>query len=142
MTCYGSSSRVPCTCGSVAAERLDLRGALGFITGRNILLALVGAVTLIGSTVVSAAFLPLYLSSLPAFSPTSKILFFVVLGVIHSIGGIVLPALSDKVGRRTCLIAACLCSTATPVAQALMSLSAWWVAAVIVLGSWPPGPSR
>ncbi|HJV43682.1 MAG TPA: MFS transporter [Caulobacter sp.] len=120
--------------GPLATERLDLRGALGFIRRRNIFLALVGAVTLIGSTVASAAFLPLYLSSLPAFSPTSKILFFMALGVIHSIGGIVLPALSDKMGRRACLIAACLCSTATPVALALMSLSAWWVAAVVVLG--------
>lgn len=120
--------------GTAKAERLDLRGAVRIIARRNILLALVGAITLIGSTVASAAFLPLYLSSLPAFTPTSKILFFVTLGIIHSIGGIMLPALSDRVGRRACLIAACLCSAATPAAMALMSLSTWWVAAVVILG--------
>ena len=85
---------------SPSLERLNLSAAFGIAAQRNILLGLVGAVTLIGSTVAAAAFLPLYLNSLPAFTPSTKILFFVGMGVFHRVGGIALPALSDRVGRR------------------------------------------
>lgn len=120
--------------GSTAVvERINLRVALRFAARRNIIIGLIGAVTLIGSTVASATFLPLYLASLPAFSTTGRVVFFIGLGIIHSIGGIGMPALSDRLGRRPCLIAACLCSTGAPAALALMSGSIWWLLPVILL---------
>lgn len=120
--------------GAVALlERLDLRAALRLAARRNILLGVIGAITLIGSTVAASAFLPLYVASLPAFSTGNNVIFFIGLGLIHSVGGIVVPALSDRLGRRACAVAACLCSTAAPIAVAMMSISAWWVIPVVLL---------
>lgn len=115
-------------------ERPNLQAALGLATQRNVLIGLIGAITLIGSTIASASFLPLYLNSLPAFTATAKILFFVVMGIAHSVGGIVLPAASDRLGRKPCLILACLCSALAPMMIALMSLSIWWAVAALLLG--------
>lgn len=118
---------------SAAVERLDLRATFRLAARRNILIGAIGAITLIGSTVASAAFLPLYLASLPAFSAGNSMLFFVAMGIIHCAGGILVPALSDRHGRRRWLVAACLCSAAAPVGLALMSTSTWWVIPTLLL---------
>jgi len=113
------------------AERLDLRLALRLGLQRNVFLGAVGAVTLIGSAVASGSFMPLYLASLPAFSTGERVLLLIALGVVSSIGAVVVPALSDRLGRKPCLIAACLCGVAAPISAALMSISpAWAIAAV------------
>ena len=120
--------------GTIAVvARLDLRPALRLAARRNILLGAIGAISLIGSAIALISFLPLYLASLPAFSTGDRMAFFIGLGVTTHIGGIVLSALSDRLGRRACLVAACLCSTAAPIAVALLSVSAWWVIPAILL---------
>lgn len=118
---------------NATSQRLDLRAGIRLAARRNTLIGLIGAITLIGSTVASAAFLPLYISSLPAFSTGKSVLFFVGLGVVHSIGGMAVPALSDRLGRRFCLVAACLCSILAPIALIMMSGSVWWLAPVVLL---------
>lgn len=110
----------------VRVERLDLRAALRVGARRNILLGAIGAITLIGSAIASASFLPLYVASLPAFSAANRVFFLVILGVISAIGGVVIPALSDRLGRRTCLVVACLGATSAPIALVLLPLSPWW----------------
>lgn len=111
-----------------APERLDIGKALRLGLQRNVFLGAIGAVTLIGSAVASGSFMPLYLASLPAFGVTERVLLLIGLGIVSSVGAVVVPALSDRLGRKPCLIAACLCGVAAPVALAMMSV---WPAVAI-----------
>lgn len=120
--------------GAVAiVERVNLRLALRFAARRNVLLGAVGAVTLIGSSVASASFVPLYLASLPAFTAGNRVLFLIATAIVSSVGAIGVPALSDRFGRKVCLVAACLCGALAPVAVAMVSVSTAWVIPAVVL---------
>jgi predicted MFS family arabinose efflux permease len=114
-------------------ERLDLGAALKLASRRNVLLGMIGAITLIGGTVAYSSFFPLYMSSLSAFPASSRLLVLMAMGVTTGLGSILTPALSDRFGRKPCLIAAALCTAAFPVAIVLMSVSPLWTIAAVVL---------
>lgn len=115
------------------AERIGFREALGLARQRNVLIGVVGGITLIGSVMASSSFLPLFLSSLPAFAAETRIGLLTLIGIIHSAGGIAVPALSDKIGRKACLVAACLCSALAPLAIVLIGSSIWWTVPALLL---------
>lgn len=117
----------------VILERLDLKSALRQALRRNVLFGVVGAITLIGAAATTGAFLPVYLASIPAFSPSQRVYVLVAVGVSAFIGAVVTPALSDCLGRKRVLMVACLGAALAPVAMILMSFSSfWWVPAVLL----------
>jgi MFS transporter, ACS family, hexuronate transporter len=113
------------------AERLDLKSALRLAMRRNVMLGMIGAITLIGGTVTFTAFFPIFMTSLHAFTGSTRVLVMMAMGVGGVIGGMVTPALSDRLGRKTCLIAACVSTAAAPVALVLMISSPAWIVAAI-----------
>lgn len=113
--------------------RVRPRDALRLAARRNVAIGLVGAITLIGATVASASFLPLYLASIPYLSPTQRVVALMAIGVASSVGGVLVAAVSDRLGRRPCLIAGCACATLAPVAISLLAGSPWWLLAILPL---------
>ena len=102
------------------AERTSLREAVGLLVNRNVALALIGAMALIGFLVTFASFSPLFLVQDRAMSTTTRTILLTAIGLAGAVGNLFAPALSDRLPRKTCGIAATLCTMLLPAALLLM----------------------
>lgn len=81
---------------------------------RNIRLCMGISTLMVGWLIVGWVFLPIYFTSSLGLSPTRMSVIMSVLGISGALGGIVIPALSDRLGRRPMMIAGCLLAIITP----------------------------
>ena len=102
------------------AERTGLREAVGLLVNRNVALALIGGMALIGFLVTFASFSPLFLVQDRAMSTTTRTILLTAIGLAGAVGNLFAPALSDRLPRKTCAIAATACTMLLPAALLLM----------------------
>ncbi|MXO67062.1 MFS transporter [Altericroceibacterium endophyticum] len=75
-------------------------GMLEMLRHRNIALCAVIGCLLVGSVVLGSIFLPLYLTQIRGFAPGHMATIMAILGLCPPIGGLLVPFLSDRIGRR------------------------------------------
>lgn len=104
----------------VDADRVRFRDFGTVIANRNVLLAVVGSIVMIGYTIGFSAFAPQFLSTRHV-GPGSATLILTLYGIAGAIGNIVAPFVSDRIGRRPALIVAAVCSGLVPLFFVLFS---------------------
>ncbi len=102
------------------AERTTLREAFSLLVNRNVALALVGGMALIGFLITFASFSPLFLVQDSAMSTTMRTIVLTAMGLAGAVGNLFAPALSDRLPRKACAIAATACTMVLPATLVLM----------------------
>lgn len=104
-------------------------GLLAMIGVRNIALCCMISVFMVAWLVLGWTFLPKFFTDFRHFSPTlmSRLLFF--LGAASVLSSFVVPAFSDRVGRKPAMIAFCLLGALSPLA------AIYFTGSVVVLGA-------
>lgn len=97
--------------GAAPAVQLGTRQLLGY---RNVVVCMVGASALGTWTLVMMAFTPLYLVQQRGMSPQAMGGIMSAFGLAVLVGGILVPALSDRFGRRPVTVLFCLLSVLAP----------------------------
>lgn len=90
-----------------AAATAPARSALSMLLEPNIALCAAISCMMVGSMVTGSIFLPLYFKSMMGLEPTTIGWIMFVLGICPAVGGVLVPWLSDRMGRRTPMIVFC-----------------------------------
>jgi len=120
-------------------------GALGIgamLAHRNIALCSLISCLLVGSIVLGSLFLPLYLTQVRGFAPSEMAAIMAALGLCPPIGGLLVPWLSDRIGRRLPMVIFATLTALTPLAAVYFDgptaiLTALMFAGWIGLGTFP-----
>ena len=115
-------------------EPADGAGALAMLRERNIALCAGISCMLVGSAVLCAIFLPVYLVTIRHFSAGQMATIMALLGLCPPVGGVLLPWLSDRIGRRPPMIAAATLMILTPLAALYFNGPAWLLVGLMLLG--------
>jgi MFS family permease len=94
--------RVPKPVDAAASEAGS--GIIAMLRERNILLCAIISCVMIGSLVLGSIFLPLYLTQVRGYSPTTMSTIMAVLGFTPAVGGVLVTWISDRIGRRLPMI--------------------------------------
>jgi predicted MFS family arabinose efflux permease len=89
---------------------------LSLLTNRNMALCSGISCMMVGSMVTGAIFLPLYFTEARGLSTTTMSWIMFVLGICPAVGGVLVPWLSDRLGRRPPMIAFCALMALCPLA--------------------------
>ncbi|RKF17571.1 MFS transporter [Altericroceibacterium spongiae] len=109
-------------------------GMLEMLRRRNIALCAVIGCLLVGSVVLGSIFLPLYLTRIRGFEPGHMATIMAILGLCPPIGGLLVPFLSDRVGRRLPLVVFGALMAVTPLAALYFQGSSGILTALMFLG--------
>jgi MFS family permease len=118
---------------SVGSERL--MGSVGSVLGnRNVLICALLGVLLVSYLVVCWAFMPLFLTQVRKYDPETMGWLMGTLGISATIASSAIPALSDRIGRRSVTIAMPLIAIILPLAALYHTGSTWGLAAIFFCG--------
>ncbi|HKY81258.1 MAG TPA: MFS transporter [Sphingobium sp.] len=101
---------------------------------RNITICCILSTLIVGYLAVAYAFLPIYLTQVAGYNAESMSRLVSVLGLSAATGGFLVPALSDRFGRRPIMIAIPLLGAMLPLAALAIPASAWTMAAFFFVG--------
>ncbi|HTY92853.1 MAG TPA: MFS transporter [Steroidobacteraceae bacterium] len=108
-----------------APEREPSDAIWTMLSTRNIALCCGISCLMVGSLVVGSIILPQYITVTLGMSPTTMSVIMGILGLCPAVGGVLVPLLSDRLGRRPPMIAFCAMLALCPVA-------ALWVHGAVV----------
>jgi MFS transporter, ACS family, hexuronate transporter len=94
----------------------ELQFLLSMLANRNMALCAGISCMMVGSMVTGAIFLPLYFTGVRGLSTTTMSSIMAVLGICPAVGGVLVPWLSDRLGRRPPMIVFCALMTLCPLA--------------------------
>lgn len=94
----------------------DRGSVVSMLANRNIALCAGISCMMVGSMVTGAIYLPLYFTEARGLSTTTMGSIMAVLGLCPCVGGVLVPWLSDRIGRRVPLIAFCAVLALCPLA--------------------------
>ena len=106
--------RVPAPVANVAKGPSDSIWVMLFT--RNIALCCGISCLMVGALVIGSIFLPQYLTVTLGMSPTKMSVVMTVLGFCPAVGGVLVPLLSDRLGRRPIMIIFCVVMALCPLA--------------------------
>ena len=101
---------------------------------RNMVLCALGAILFVSYLVITWAFMPLYLTKVRGYSPETMSWLMGTLGISATIGSIVVPGLSDRLGRKPVIVAVSLMGVIMPLAALYYEGSVWMMAALFFIG--------
>jgi predicted MFS family arabinose efflux permease len=113
------------------AQRASLRSVL--VDG-NVLRCVVLSIAYIAYLVLSWAFLPLYLVNVRHYEASTMSWVMGVVGIAATLYALLIPALSDRIGRRPVMIIVPVLSLVLPVAALLYSGPVWGLTALFCVG--------
>jgi len=122
------------------AAKPDSRSSTGKLTmrealaERNVLLCAVIGVLLVSYLVVCWAFMPLYLTQVRGYDPSTMGWLMGTLGISATVGAFAVSALSDRIGRRPLMIAMPLIGIILPLGAMFFDGSVWVLAAIFFVG--------
>ncbi|MET0292110.1 MAG: MFS transporter [Steroidobacteraceae bacterium] len=100
----------------------------------NVLKCIVLGVLLVSYLVVCWAFMPLYLTKTRGYDPRTMSWLMGALGISATIASTLVPALSDRLGRRPLMIVSALLGTLLPLAALYYTGSPWVLGALFFVG--------
>jgi MFS family permease len=116
-------------------EPLNLLGSLKEIFAyRNMVICAALSVLLVSYLVVCWAFMPLYLTSIRGFSPSTMGWLMGSLGISATVGSFVISGISDRVGRKPVMITCTFLGVILPLGAMFFLGSAWLLAGIFVVG--------
>jgi predicted MFS family arabinose efflux permease len=107
---------------------------LSVLQDRNIMLCAVLGILLVSYLVVCWAFMPLFLTQVRKYDPETMGWLMGTLGISATIASSAIPALSDRIGRRSVTIAMPLIAIVLPLAALYYTGSTWGLAAIFFCG--------
>jgi predicted MFS family arabinose efflux permease len=117
--------------GTDAAFHLRAREILA---NRNIILCALISVLLVSYLVVCWAFMPLFLTQVRGFSPTTMSWLMGTLGISATLGSFIVPGVSDYIGRKPVMVVTSFMGVILPLGAIFSGGSAWILAAIFFLG--------
>lgn len=114
-----------------ARQRLTTADAL---KQRNIKLCAVISALLVSHAVIGWAFMPLFLTKVRELDPRTMGWMMAALGVSASLGGFIIPAISDRVGRKPIMIIVPVISLTLPLGALYFNGPHWLLAAIFFIG--------
>ena len=105
---------------------------------RNMRIAVALAAVYSAWVMVQNVFLPVYLTQAKGLAPATMGWVLGMCGLAGVAGGILLPALSDRIGRRPVCVVACFASLGTPIALLLIPDGAALPLGLAILIGWIP----
>jgi ACS family hexuronate transporter-like MFS transporter len=111
------------------------KGSLGAaLAERNVVICAMLSVLMVSYLVVCWTFMPLYLTQVRHFQPTTMGWLMGTLGISATIGAFLISGLSDFVGRRPLMISMPLLGVILPISAMFFDGSAWALAAMFFVG--------
>jgi predicted MFS family arabinose efflux permease len=104
------------------------------LSTRNIALCCGISALMVGALVVGSIFLPQYFTVTMGMSPTKMSLVMFILGWCPAVGGVLVPVLSDRFGRRPAMITFCSMLALCPIAALLVHGSVVLMTGLCVIG--------
>lgn len=120
----------PAASGPVHASEAGVRSVLRVLIEPNVLRCVVLGVLLVSYLVVCWAFMPLFLTQVRGYSPKTMSWLMGALGISATLASVLVPAVTDRAGRRPLLVASALIGALLPLAALFFTGSVW------VLGAW------
>jgi predicted MFS family arabinose efflux permease len=117
-----------------AAPKDETLGILDMLRRRNVALCGAIACLAVGSALLVSIFLPVYLVSVRHYSPHAMSTTMAILGLTPPIGGVIVPWLSDRFGRRPPMIVFTALMALTPLATLLFHGPAAVLTALLFVG--------
>lgn len=114
-----------------AHHRLTIGEALKH---RNMILCALISILLVSYLVITWAFMPLFLTKVRGFTPTATGWLMGTLGLSASLGSFVVPAISDRVGRRPVMILIPFLGLMIPFGAMFLGGSAWALVPLFFFG--------
>jgi predicted MFS family arabinose efflux permease len=112
-------------------DRLTLAEALKH---RNMVLCTLIAILLVSYLVLTWAFMPLFLTKVRGITPGAASWLMGVLGLSATVGSFVVPAISDKFGRRPAMIIIPFLGLGIPLASMFLGGPSWMLGVVFFFG--------
>jgi MFS family permease len=111
----------------------------GILLAHNVWLCAVGSCLLVAYITIGSGFLPLFYVKVKQFPPQQMGMLMSVLGISSTASGILLPAISDRVGRKPLAIASSMVGMACPLAALYYSGPVAVLALLVGIGWAPAG---
>jgi predicted MFS family arabinose efflux permease len=122
---------------TVPAERIEAFSVASFrvvLRNRNVVLCAVLSILLVSYLVVCWAFMPLYLTKVRGYDTSTMGWLMGSLGISATVASFAIPALSDRIGRRSVMITLPLVGVVLPLAALFHSGPIWHTGALFVIG--------
>jgi predicted MFS family arabinose efflux permease len=120
--------------GTVNARSFTVDSLSAVLAERNVVLCAILSVLLVSYLVVCWAFMPLYLTRVRGYDAATMGWLMGSLGISATAASFVIPAISDRIGRRGVMIAMPLIAVLLPLCALYYKGSTWEVAALFVIG--------
>jgi MFS transporter, ACS family, hexuronate transporter len=104
------------------------------LSTRNIALCCGISFMMVGSLVIGSIFLPQYFTVTLGMSTTTMSRIMAILGLCPAVGGVLVPLLSDRLGRRPLMIAFCFVMALCPFAALVLHGSVVLMTGLMVIG--------
>ena len=108
---------------------------LSLLGSRNILLCLVISGLYSAWLIVQGIFLPIYLVRVDGLAPTTMGFVIAATSITVAAGGMIVPAISDRIGRKPALAAVCLIGMIPPLAVLLIHGPTWLLTLALIVGN-------
>jgi MFS family permease len=116
-----------------AAQAPDM-GLFAMLRVRNIVVCCAIAVLMVAWFVIGWTYLPKFLTDYRHFSPHTMSYLMTVLGVASALAAVIVPAISDRIGRKPTMIGCGLVGMATPLAALYVAAPGLLMAALMFVG--------
>lgn len=117
-----------------AHEQADHLTIAGAFAERNMVLCALIAILLVSYLVICWAFMPLFLTQVRGFDPTTMGWLMATLGISAGIGSFVVPGISDVIGRKPVMVVVPLIGVILPLGALYFHGSTWLLAAIFFVG--------
>ena len=114
-------------------------GVLSLLRSRNILLCLAISGLYSAWLIVQGVFLPIYLVRVDGLSPTTMGFVVAATSLTVAAGGMIVPAISDRVGRKPALAAVCFIGMLAPLAVLFVHGPTWLITLALIIGMFGGG---
>lgn len=120
--------------GPVGVRTFTLASLRTVVAERNVVLCAILSVIVVSYLVVCWTFMPLYLMRGRGYDAATMGWLMGSLGISATVASVVIPAVSDRIGRRGVMVAIPLIAVLLPLGALYFPGSAWGMAAIFVVG--------
>lgn len=120
--------------GPLTAHTFTMASLRTVLANRNVVLCAILSIVLVSYLVVCWAFMPLYLTRVRGYDPSTMSWLMGSLGISATVASFVIPAISDRIGRRGVMIGMSLIAVLVPLGALYFRGPVWGLAGTFVVG--------